>query len=113
MKTSIKLARIAGYLATQGESGSNAQIARLLDVRPSTIGRWYSGETSPRHAHEISLDLLFRTLERADIESGIEGTAQKMVDRMLTQSIPLLSLGYFGVLLLTGLGWLVEGEKDE
>jgi transcriptional regulator with XRE-family HTH domain len=106
-----KLQRISAALQDRGEPGNAAQIARLLNVSPSTVGRWLSGEVAPRGKQAESLKLLHRTVVQADDGNR---DAKKILGMLLGGAgAGLLGLGLGGVLIAAGLGWVLGGTGDD
>lgn len=110
LSTPQKIERIQFALQDRGHPGTLAQIAQLLNVNPTTVWRWANGEVKPRGKQQESLEILYRSLIRA--EAGDEG-AQKIVGAVLGGAAAgVLGLGIAGVLIAAGMSWLI-GEFNE
>lgn len=112
MDANQKLEKIQAVLGQQGQPGTPYQIARMLNVAPSTVLRWKSGEAKPRGKQEESLTLLYRTVVEA--ERGNESAATLL--RKFAVPIAgaaFLGFGLPGVLMAAGFGWIVGALKDE
>ena len=104
-----KVEHIRKGLEARGESGSYSQVARLLDVSPSTVSRWVKG-VMPTNRQFERLNLLYRTV--CEAEEGNED-AKKILGALLgVAGASLLGLGVGGILIAAGLGWLI-GERNE
>lgn len=111
MTAAEKLQRIYEALQERGEPGTPYQVARLLQVSPSTVARWEKGGATPQGKTAMSLDLLYRTVVRA--EKG-DDDARKILTAILgAAGAGLLGLGMGGVLIAAGLGWILGGNDEE
>ena len=100
-----KIERISEALQSRNEPGTLYQIAKLLDVVPSTVSRWHSGASAPRGRQAESLDLLYNTVVKADTGNP---EAYKILAALLGGvGAGLLGLGVGGVLIAAGLGWIL------
>jgi len=101
-------------LRKNGDTGTNYQIAKLLDVSASTVGRWEQGLATPRGRQAEALDLLLRTL--TEVGKG-NPEAKKLLGAFFgVAGASLLGLGLGGVLIAAGLGWILgtdEGGKPK
>lgn len=103
--------RVCEKLQQRGEVGSYHQVARLLGVAPSTVSRWASGESVPRGKQAEGLDLLYKTLSAADDGNT---DAKRILGAVLgVAGAGLLGLGLGGILIASGLGWLLAQESSD
>lgn len=109
MTAEDQLRRICEGLAQRGEPGSLNQVARLLDVAPSTVSRWSSGETTPTARQQERLTLLYRTV--CEAEKGNQDADQILGALLGAAGAGLLGLGMGGILIAAGLGWLMGDER--
>lgn len=113
MTTAEKIGRVCEVLKQRGEAGSPYQVARLLGVSPSTVLRWAGGGVEPRRRQAEALDLLYRTVVRAEQDNQ---DAKRILGSLLAATgAGLLGLGLGGVLIAAGLGWILgdQPEKEE
>ena len=109
MDTREKIERIRVMLRKNGDTGTNYRIARLLDVSPSTVGRWEQGLATPRGRQAEALELLFRTLSEA---AKGDPEAKRILGALLgVAGASLLGLGLGGVLIAAGLGWILGTDE--
>jgi hypothetical protein len=104
--------KIQAVLEAGGQSGTPYQIARMLNVAPSTVLRWKASEARPRGKQEQSLNLLYRTVVEAENGNEIAATLLKRFAVPIA-GVAYLAFGLPGVLMAAGLGWLVGTMKDE
>jgi hypothetical protein len=104
--------KIQVVLKAGGQSGTPYQIARMLNVAPSTVLRWKAGEAKPRGKQEESLSLLYRTVVEA--ENGNE-SAVTLLKKFAVPfgGVAFLGFGLPGVMMAAGMGWIVGALKDE
>lgn len=108
-----KVNRICEILKVLGEPGSAAQLAQILQLCPSTIARYMSGEVEPRAGSRESIDVLYRIL----LESQDGNDQAKRVLTAVIGNHGLLRLGVGGAMVALGMTWLVHdrhagnGEK--
>lgn len=106
-----KLQRIYTSLRVKGHPGTAYQVAKLLQVAPSTVGRWEKGSATPQGRTAESLDLLYRTVVQA--ERG-NADADKILGAILGGvGASLLGIGLGGILVAAGLGWLLGSDEEE
>lgn len=104
-----KIECICEVLQSRGEPGTCYQVARLLDVSPSTVTRWVAGTATPRGRQSEALDLLYNTV--VQVNRGNE-EADKILGALLGGlGAGLLGLGVGGILIAAGLGWVI-GEQE-
>ena len=80
-----KVYGVSQALIRRGEPGTAYQIAGMLGVAPSTVTRWSAG-AEPRGKHAVALDMLHRTLVKAEA-----GNADGVADVLYAIVIVMLS----------------------
>lgn len=111
MDTTQRVKKISNALQKRGEPGSLSQLARLLDVSPSTVSRWAAGDTHPTGKQNERLELLYRTICYA--EGGNEDAKRILAALLAGTGARLLGLGLTGVVIAAGLAWLVSGSPEQ
>lgn len=110
MDIAMTVGLICDALKERGEPGTLSQVARLLDVSPSTVTRWVAGETRPTAKQIERLELLDRTIRHA--ESGNPDAKRILAALLSGTGARLLGLGLTGILIAAGLAWLVSGGNE-
>ena len=111
MNASQKISAIIDGLERRGKPGTLTQVARLLNVAPSTVSRWFSGVVEPKGRQLEALDLLYRTVVQANQDNP---DAKKILGAILGGlGAGLLGIGVGGILIAAGLGWLLSDPEEE
>lgn len=104
MTTRERIVAVRQLLAARGESGSLYRLAKIMEVSPSTVGRWYAGGSEPRQRYAAGLAYLYRALTRAAAgDSWAERIARNLIEHP-----GLATGGHAGLAIAAGLGWLVS-----
>ena len=111
MSASEKLDRIYEGLKAKNQPGTAYQVAKLLNVAPSTVSRWERGLAQPQGRSAEALDLLYRTV--CEAQRGNEDADQILVSILTATGAGLLGLGVGGILIAAGLGWILSSKDKE
>jgi len=106
-----KIEAICRSLQTRGEPGNQAQVARLLNVSPSTVHRWMTGVAVPKGRQAEALNLLYNTV--CEAQKGNPQAKRILGTLMVGAGASLLGLGVGGFLMAAGLGWALGETKDD
>lgn len=105
--------KIQEVLIQEGISAEPSDIAKILDVVPSSFSRWLNNESEPRGKQKEKVDLLYRIV--CEVEKG--NTQEREILHRLGEGCPtgifgasLLNVGKNGVLCTAGLGWFLTGR---
>lgn len=111
METKKRIERIQKSLRQMGIPARPADLAKMLDVAPSSLSRWLGGEEAKGKQKE-KIDLLYRTVIEADADNT---TAKRMIAQFSRPmaGMGLLATGLLGALTAAGLGWLLSDKEDE
>lgn len=105
-----KLRKIYDALEKRGKSGTAYQVAKMLNVSPSTVSRWENGESEPKGKNAEALNLLYKTIVEA--EKGDDQANHILSSLLGAGAAGLLGLGLGGILIAAGLSWLLSEEKS-
>lgn len=111
METKKRLKRIQKSLMQMDIPARPADLAKMLDVAPSSLSRWLGGEEAKGKQKE-KIDLLYRTVLEADADNR---TAKRMIAQFSrpVAGVGLLATGLLGAVVAGGLGWLLSDKEDE
>ena len=110
METKKRLERIQKSLMQMGIPARPADLAKMLDVAPSSLSRWLGGEEAKGKQKE-KIDLLYRTVLEAAAENP---TAKRMIAQFSrpVAGVGILATGLIGAVAAAGLGWLLSDKED-
>ena len=110
METKKRLERIQKSLTQMGILARPADLAKMLDVAPSSLSRWLGGEEAKGKQKE-KIDMLYRTVLEAAADNP---TAKRMIAHFSRPigGVGLLASGLLGAVAAAGLGWLLSDKED-
>ena len=110
METKKRLERIQKSLTQMSILARPADLAKMLDVAPSSLSRWLGGEEAKGKQKE-KIDMLYRTVLEAAADNP---TAKRMIARFSRPigGVGLLASGLLGAVAAAGLGWLLSDKED-
>lgn len=110
-ETKKRLERIQRSLGQREIPARPADLAKMLDVAPSSLSRWLGGEEAKGKQKE-KIDVLYRTVLEADANNS---TAERMIAQFSRPmaGMGLLATGLLGAVAAAGLGWLLSDKEDE
>lgn len=110
MNTQEKVQRICEILQTLGQPGTASQLAFILNMCPSTITRYLSGEIAPRSkSTQDSIGFLHKIL----VESVNGNQQAKTVLDAIIGHRGLARMGVGGAVVALGMTWLASSKIDD
>ncbi|MCR4318539.1 MAG: hypothetical protein NUW37_19525 [Planctomycetes bacterium] len=106
MNTKEKIEHLQRNLDSLRLSSAHYNVAHLLGVTPSTVGRWAADRHTPHKSHTIRIDILLNLADKA--ASGDRNALYALGELAYKNSHSWLRLGYEGYLIASQQDWTLR-----